>query len=90
MMLNRFGRAEAEGGGLRSAFVRAMEAGIPVLTAVGAPYTEAWSQFHGRLAIDLPADLEAVLAWCRDVGAAVAGGAAQRIVASRLNAGPPP
>ena len=26
LMLNRFGKAEAEGGGLRSAFVRAMEA----------------------------------------------------------------
>jgi hypothetical protein len=33
LMLNRFGKAEAEGGGLRSAFVRAMEAGVPVLTA---------------------------------------------------------
>jgi hypothetical protein len=66
MVLNRFGRAEAEGGGLRSAFARAMEAGIPVLTAVRAPYTEAWSQFHGRLATDLTAEIDAVLAWCRE------------------------
>jgi len=66
MVLNRFGRAEAEGGGLRSAFAHAMEAGIPVLTAVRAPYTEAWSQFHGHLATDLPADLAAVLSWCRE------------------------
>jgi hypothetical protein len=64
-MLNRFGKAEAEGGGLRSAFVRAMEAGVPVLTAVRPPYFEAWSKFHGRLAVDLPTDLDAVLAWCR-------------------------
>ena len=66
MVLNRFGRAEAEGGGLRSAFAHAMEASIPVLTAVRAPYTEAWSQFHGRLATDLPAELETVVARCRD------------------------
>ena len=66
MLMNRFGRAEAEGDGLRAAFVRAMEAGIPVLTAVRAPYTEAWSHFHGRLATDLPADIDAVLAWCRE------------------------
>jgi len=66
MILNRFGRAEAEGGGLRAAFAGAMEAGIPVLTAVRAPYTDAWSQFHGRLATDLPADMDTVLAWCRD------------------------
>jgi nucleoside-triphosphatase THEP1 len=66
MILNRFGRAESEGGGLRPAFARAMEAGIPVLTAVRAPYDEAWSQFHGHLACDLPANFDAVLAWCRD------------------------
>jgi hypothetical protein len=65
LMLNRFGKAEAEGGGLRSAFVRAMEAGVPVLTAVRPPYIEAWSRFHGRLAVDLPTDLDAVIGWCR-------------------------
>jgi nucleoside-triphosphatase THEP1 len=66
IILNRFGKAEAEGGGLRSAFARAMEAGIPTLTAVREPYYDAWSQFHGRYAIDLPADLDVVLAWCRE------------------------
>ena len=38
LVLNRFGTAEAEGGGLRSAFVRAIDAGIPILTAVRPPY----------------------------------------------------
>jgi hypothetical protein len=66
LILNRFGKAEAEGGGLRSAFARAIEAGIPVMTAVRSPYTEAWAEFHGRLAIDLIPDLAAVLAWCRE------------------------
>jgi hypothetical protein len=66
LVLNRFGKAEAEGGGFRSAFVRAIEAGIPVVTAVRSPYTEAWSEFHGRLAIDLTPDIGAVLAWCRN------------------------
>jgi hypothetical protein len=66
LVLNRFGKAEAEGGGLRPAFVRAIEAGIPVLTAVRPPYTEAWAQFHGGLAIDLPPDFGLVLAWCQD------------------------
>lgn len=64
LLLNRFGKAEAEGGGLRSVFARAIDAGIPVLTAVRPPYLEAWAQFHGGLAVDLPADLERVLAWC--------------------------
>jgi hypothetical protein len=66
LILNKFGKAEAEGGGLRSAFERAIESGIPVVTAVRPPYTEAWSHFHGRLAVDLAPDLDAVLAWCRD------------------------
>ena len=44
---------------------RAMEAGVPLLTAVRPPYIEAWSKFHGRLAVDLPSDFDAVLAWCR-------------------------
>jgi hypothetical protein len=66
LVLNKFGKAEAEGGGLRSAFVRAIESGIPVVTAVKSTYTEAWTQFHGGLAIDLAPDLGRVRAWCAD------------------------
>lgn len=66
LVLNRFGKAEAEGDGLRSAFARAIETGIPVLTAVRPPYTEAWAEFHGHLAIDLAPNLDTVLAWCRN------------------------
>src|SRR5450631_1122551 len=66
LVLNRFGKAEAEGGGLRSAFARAIESGIPVVTAVNSNYIEAWSEFHGSLAINLPPELDAVLAWCRN------------------------
>jgi hypothetical protein len=64
LLLNRFGTAEAEGGGLRSVFVRAIDAGIPILTAVRPPYLDAWAEFHGGLAVDLPSDLDRVLAWC--------------------------
>lgn len=71
LILNKFGRAEAEeGAGLRSTVVRALEAGLPVLTAVRPPYTEAWAEFHGGLAVELAPDLDAVLAWCRDAAAA--------------------
>lgn len=66
LVLNKFGKAEKEGGGLRSVFARAVETGIPVITAVRSPYAEAWSEFHGRLAIDLAPDLDAVLGWCRN------------------------
>ncbi len=65
LVINKFGRGDAEGGGLRGTFAAAIESGIPVLTAVRPPYTEAWTAFHGGLADDLPPDLDAVLAWCR-------------------------
>jgi hypothetical protein len=66
LLLNRFGKAEAEGGGLRSAFAHAIDAGIPILTAVRPPYIEAWSKFHSGLAVDLTPDLDRILAWCGD------------------------
>ncbi len=65
LIVNKFGRAESEGHGLRGLFTRAVDAGIPVLTAVRAPYSEAWADFHEGYASDLPADLAAVAAWCR-------------------------
>ena len=67
LMLNRFGKAEAEsGGGLRSVFARAIEAGVPILTAVRPPYIEAWAAFHDGLAVALAPDVHAVLAWCNE------------------------
>lgn len=65
LLLNKFGRAEAEGRGLRSVLARALEAGVPVLTAVRAPYDAIWREFHGGLAITLPPDHAAVLEWRR-------------------------
>jgi hypothetical protein len=65
LLINRFGRAEARGGGLLSVLAKAIEAGIPVLTAVRRPYDRAWAEFHGGLADDLPPSQAAVTAWCR-------------------------
>jgi len=67
MIVNKFGRAEAEaetGGGLRSTFAHAIALGIPVLTAVRPPYDDAWAKFHGGLAAELPARSDDVIAWC--------------------------
>lgn len=65
LVLNKFGKAETEGNGLRSTFARAISVGKPVLSSVREPYLEAWSRFHGGLAADLPPRLETVVAWCR-------------------------
>lgn len=65
LILNRFGKAEAEGAGLRSVIERAMLVGVPVLTAVRGEYTGAWNDFHAGMATWLPADPGPILAWCR-------------------------
>jgi len=53
VIINRFGRAESEGKGLRDYFAQAVDAGVPVLTGVREPYIEAWQQFHGGMAHEL-------------------------------------
>lgn len=64
LILNKFGRAEAEGRGLRAVLSRALAADISVLTAVRAPYDQDWQRFHDGMADALPADADAVVAWC--------------------------
>ncbi len=63
LIINRFGRAESLGRGLISAFSQALETGIPLLTGVRAPYTEAWHQFHGGLADDLDNNVNDISRW---------------------------
>jgi hypothetical protein len=67
IVVNRFGRAESRGGGLLPALALAVEKGVPVLTAVRAPYVDAWAEFHGGMAAALPPELSRVLSWCRSV-----------------------
>ncbi len=63
LVLNRFGRGESEGRGFRDLIARALEMGVPVLTAVRPTYGGAWAAFGGDLACDLPVEADAVLAW---------------------------
>jgi hypothetical protein len=65
LIINRFGKAEAEGTGLRSVIERAILVGVPVLTAVRTEYVDAWAGFHAGLSMWLPPDSNAILSWCR-------------------------
>ncbi len=67
LVLNRFGKAEAEGQGLRSAIQKAVASGVPVLMAVKDEHVEAWARFHGGMGVTLPVDFLTVLDWCRRV-----------------------
>jgi len=53
LIINRFGRAESEGKGLREYFAQAIDAGVPVLTGVRDTYIDSWHQFHGGMAHEL-------------------------------------
>lgn len=63
LVINRFGRAESFGRGLRGCFDAALFAGVPVLTAVRAPYDSAWQEFHGGFGTDLGCEIADILAW---------------------------
>jgi hypothetical protein len=64
VVINRFGRAEAGGGGLMACVSAAVAAGIPVLTAVREPYIAPWRAYHGDLATSLEPNLDVITAWC--------------------------
>ncbi|MDZ4841244.1 MAG: DUF2478 domain-containing protein [Hyphomicrobium aestuarii] len=63
LIVNKFGKTEAGGGGFCSVLVDAIERGVPVLTAVPQANFEAWQAFAGDYAetfwlVDLPRGAE--------------------------------
>jgi hypothetical protein len=69
LVINRFGRAESLGRGLRPYFEEALEAGITVLTAVRSPYDEDWNAFACGMATGLCLNRTEIVGWAnRHVG----------------------
>jgi len=64
LIVNKFGKSEAEGGGFRPAIGTALANGIPVLCAVGAAQKPDFDAFSGDMAEPLDDNLAAVLDWC--------------------------
>jgi nucleoside-triphosphatase THEP1 len=67
LVLNKFGKMEAEGEGMRGLIARALEAEIPVIIGVPARNLEAWREFAGDFSLELPADLAGVLRWLNSI-----------------------
>jgi nucleoside-triphosphatase THEP1 len=63
LIVNKFGKHEADGRGFRPLIGEAMLAGIPVLTGVNATNEAAFLDFAERLAQQLPADLSRLVSW---------------------------
>lgn len=65
LILNRFGKGEAEGHGFRTVIEEACMRGIPILTAVRESYVEAWRSFSGDLGLLLSPDCDQAVDWAR-------------------------
>ncbi|MCY6380165.1 DUF2478 domain-containing protein [Hoeflea prorocentri] len=65
LVLNRFGKGEADGHGFRSVIEKALDHGVPVLTAVRDTYLTDFGTFAGGMADTLPPRADAAIEWGR-------------------------
>lgn len=63
LVLNKFGKVECEGGGLRDLIAIAIDRRIPVVIGVPHHSLEAWRDFAGEFAIELSDDASEVERW---------------------------
>ena len=68
LVVNKFGKIEADGGGLRGAIAEAVGLGIPVLVGVPARNLDRWRAFAGPLAVELPAEPSVIADWLEKQG----------------------
>lgn len=63
VLVNKFGKQEAEGRGLRDLIARALELDVPVIVGVADGARTAWQEFTGGLSQTLPPDVDALADW---------------------------
>jgi nucleoside-triphosphatase THEP1 len=63
LILNKFGKVECEGGGLRDLIASAIDRGIPVVIGVPKRNIDAWRSFAGEFAVELSDDACEVERW---------------------------
>ena len=63
LILNKFGKQEAEGRGLRGPIVEAVNRGIPVLVGLNPGRATAWNEFCGAAGVTFDPDDTAVDHW---------------------------
>lgn len=63
IIVNRFGKLEAEGEGFADEMLEIMSQGHPMLTVVATRFLDAWREFSGGLATELEADLNHIQHW---------------------------
>jgi hypothetical protein len=63
LIINRFGRLESEGMGLRDEIASAALSGIPTVVCVSTRYVEAWREFAVDMSEELDCTPDALLGW---------------------------
>ncbi|MQP67873.1 DUF2478 domain-containing protein [Niveispirillum sp. SYP-B3756] len=63
VVINKFGKTEAEGRGLRGEMAMAVEAGLPVLTAVPWRFYDAWCDFTGGYGTTMLCEPNVIADW---------------------------
>jgi hypothetical protein len=66
LIINKFGKEEAHGRGLRSVIADALIADIPLVIGVSTRNFCDFLTFIGESATRLRPDIEAITAWCRN------------------------
>lgn len=64
LILNKFGKHEAEGRGFRPVIAEALALGLPVILGVNGLNLAAFHAFTGGIAEELPADAGRIADWC--------------------------
>lgn len=63
VVLNKFGKVEAEGEGLRDALAKAVELDVPIVVGVPFRNLDQWRLFAGDLAEECPVDSPKIKQW---------------------------
>lgn len=71
LIVNKFGKHEAEGRGFRDVIAQAVATDVPVLVGLNALNRPAFEAFAEGLAIQLPSDPAVLMAWVKEVTANV-------------------
>ncbi|MCB1463122.1 MAG: DUF2478 domain-containing protein [Nitratireductor sp.] len=66
LILNRFGKGESDGQGMRDVIAKACELGVPVLLAVREAYEPGWHEFVAGSGTLLAPDAKAAAKWAFD------------------------
>lgn len=67
LIINKFGKHEADGRGFRSAIAAAIGRDVPVLVGLNALNKDAFDEFTGGETTHLPASQAAIQEWCENI-----------------------